>query len=49
MRRGSAGAEKGGGAMERISLFEEFRRARKERPEAPAFLIASGDRSLPIS
>lgn len=33
----------------RISIFEEFRRAREERPSDPAFLIASGDRSLPIS
>ena len=35
--------------MERISLFDEFKRAREERPGDPAFLIASGDRSLPIS
>lgn len=35
--------------MKTINLFEEFRRARTERPHAPAFLIAAGDRSLPIS
>lgn len=35
--------------MKRISLFEEFKRNRKERPNAPAFLVASGDRYLPIS
>ena len=35
--------------MNRISLFEEFKRARKERPGDPAFLVASGDRYLPIS
>ena len=30
-------------------LFEAFRRMREERPGAPAFLVASGDRSLPIN
>lgn len=35
--------------MERISLFEEFKRARERRPGDAAFLVASGDRSLPIS
>lgn len=35
--------------MKRISLFEEFKRNRQERPNAPAFLVASGDRYLPIS
>ncbi len=30
-------------------LFEAFKRMREERPGAPAFLIASGDRSLPIN
>ena len=35
--------------MERISLFEEFKRAREQRPDEAAFLVASGDRSLPIS
>ena len=35
--------------MERIRLFEEFRRAREERPNDAAFLVASGDRYLPIS
>ena len=35
--------------MKRISLFEEFKRARMERPNAPAFLVSSGDRYLPIS
>lgn len=29
-------------------LFESFKRFREEMPDAPAFLIASGDRSLPI-
>lgn len=33
----------------KISIFEEFKRAREERPGDPAFLVASGDRSLPIS
>jgi long-chain acyl-CoA synthetase len=35
--------------MRKISLFEDFKRAREERPNSPAFLVASGDRSLPIS
>ncbi len=35
--------------MKRICLFDEFKRARSERPDAPAFLVASGDRYLPIS
>ncbi|MBQ6329966.1 MAG: AMP-binding protein [Kiritimatiellae bacterium] len=30
-------------------LFEAFRRMREERPHDAAFLVASGDRSLPIS
>ena len=30
-------------------LFEAFKRMREERPGAPAFLVASGDRSLPIN
>ncbi len=30
-------------------LFEAFRRNREERPHEAAFLIASGDRSLPVS
>ena len=30
-------------------LFEAFRRMREERPGDPAFLVASGDRSLPIN
>jgi len=30
-------------------IFEAFRRFREERPGSPAFLVASGDRSLPIS
>ena len=30
-------------------IFEAFKRFREERPSAPAFLVASGDRSLPIS
>ncbi len=30
-------------------LFEAFKRNREERPNAAAFLIASGDRSVPIS
>ena len=30
-------------------LFETFRRLRDETPDAPAFLITSGDRSLPIT
>lgn len=32
-----------------MNLFEAFRRNREERPDEPAFLIASGDRSVPIS
>ena len=35
--------------MKKIDLFKEFKRAREESPNAPAFLVASGDRSLPIS
>ena len=31
------------------TLLEQFRRNRNERPEEPAFLIAAGDRSVPIS
>ena len=30
-------------------LFEAFKRMREERPGDPAFLVASGDRSLPIN
>ena len=30
-------------------IFETFRKFRVERPNAPAFLVASGDRSVPIS
>ncbi len=30
-------------------IFEAFRKFRLERPDAPAFLVASGDRSVPIS
>ncbi len=30
-------------------IFEAFRRFREERPDAPAFLVASGDRFVPIS
>jgi len=30
-------------------LFEAFKKHREERPHAAAFLIASGDRSLPVS
>ena len=30
-------------------IFEAFRKFREERPDAPAFLVASGDRSIPIS
>ena len=36
-------------AGSRFSLFEAFRRRRRESPDAPAFLVTSGDRSLPIS
>lgn len=32
-----------------MNLFEEFKRNREERPAEPAFLIASGDRSVPIT
>ena len=31
------------------TLLEQFRRNRDERPDEPAFLIAAGDRSVPIS
>lgn len=30
-------------------IFEAFKRHRAERPDEPAFLIASGDRSVPVS
>ncbi len=30
-------------------LFETFKRNRKERPNAPAFLVTAGDRYLPVS
>ena len=30
-------------------IFEAFKRHRAERPDAPAFLIASGDRYVPVS
>ena len=30
-------------------IFESFRRRRMETPDAPAFLVSSGDRSVPIS
>jgi len=30
-------------------IFESFRRRRMETPNAPAFLVSSGDRSVPIS
>ena len=30
-------------------IFEAFRRHRAERPDEPAFLIASGDRCMPVS
>ena len=30
-------------------IFEAFRKFRVERPNAPAFLVSSGDRSVPIS
>ena len=30
-------------------IFESFRRRRLETPDAPAFLVSSGDRSVPIS
>jgi len=32
-----------------MKLFDAFREHRERRPDEPAFLIASGDRSLPIS
>jgi len=32
-----------------MKLFEAFRRRRNETPHAPAFLITSGDRALPIT
>ena len=35
--------------MNKIDLFKGFKRAREERPLSPAFLVASGDRYLPIS
>ena len=35
--------------MRTTTLFEEFKRNRDERPDAPAFLIAAGDRSVPIT
>ena len=35
--------------MNKVNLFEAFRRAREERPGSSAFLVASGDRYLPIS
>lgn len=33
----------------RFSLFKTFKRFRQERPNLPAFLVSSGDRSLPIT
>lgn len=30
-------------------IYEAFRKSREERPDDPAFLVASGDRSVPIS
>ncbi len=33
----------------RFSLFEAFKRLRREQAGAPAFLVTSGDRSLPIN
>ena len=30
-------------------IFEAFRKFREETPDAPAFLVSSGDRSVPIS
>jgi long-chain acyl-CoA synthetase len=30
-------------------IFEAFRKFREERPNSPAFLVSSGDRSVPIS
>ena len=32
-----------------MTLFDEFKRNRNERPDSPAFLIAAGDRSVPIT
>ena len=32
-----------------MTLFEQFKRHRDERPDAPAFLITAGDRSVPIT
>lgn len=32
-----------------MTLFDDFKRNRDERPDAPAFLIAAGDRSVPIT
>ena len=32
-----------------MSLFEQFKRNRDERPESAAFLISAGDRSVPIT
>ena len=30
-------------------IFEAFRKFRNETPDAPVFLVASGDRAVPIS
>ena len=35
--------------MRTTTLFDKFKRNRDERPDAPAFLIAAGDRSVPIT
>jgi len=32
-----------------VTLFEQFKRNRDERPDAPAFLVTAGDRSVPIT
>ena len=32
-----------------MTLFDEFKRNRDERPDSPAVLIAAGDRSVPIT
>ena len=32
-----------------MKLFDAFRGHREQRPDKPAFMIASGDRALPIS
>ena len=32
-----------------MKLFDAFRGHREQRPDEPAFMIASGDRALPIS